>query len=95
MLKINLNFANIGVTVRLGFYILAAAMAAVLIGFLLFLYKNFYLTLAQAGDILVLKASLAVEILDTELAEKTKHLNERRERRELFDWQKVRDPFVK
>ncbi len=84
---------SIAPLVRSGAYLLIGAAAAILMVFLLFMYQNFYLTLASAGEILILKADLAVETLDETLIEKTEALNQRRVSRQRLDWQKIRDPF--
>ena len=85
--------ASIAPVARIGTYLLFGSTMAILIIFVFFLYKNFYLTLASTGEILILKANLAIDTLDETLIEKTEALNQRRLTRRYFDWQKIRDPF--
>lgn len=78
---------------RLIFYGLVFSITISFLLLLIFLHQRFYLTLAQAEEIVVLKSQLAVEILDAELFNKVKKAAEERQAKPAIDWKEIPNPF--
>lgn len=79
---------------RLIFYGLLFVISASFIIFLFFLYQHFYLAMAQAEEIVVLKSQLAVDVLDVELYDKVKTAAETRKTIPIPKWEEIPNPFL-
>lgn len=78
---------------RLIFYGLIFLMSATFLLLLIFLHQRFYLTMAQAEEIVILKSQLAIEILDADLFNKVKKAAEERKTKSTVKWKDVPNPF--
>ena len=97
MLKIKTIFlkpvSRFELFLRLAFYGLLFIIGATFIIFIFFLYQRFYLTLAQAEEIVVLKSQLAVDALDLDLYQRVKAGTEARQAPPAVNWQELPNPF--
>ncbi len=97
MLKINAIFSKsiskFELFIRLIFYCLLLVISATFIIFIFFLYQRFYLTLAQAEEIVVLKSQLAVDALDLDLYQRVKAGALARQALPAVNWQELPNPF--
>lgn len=80
-------------TLRLGFYFLAALLSASFIIFVFFFYQKFYLTLTQAEEIIILKSQLAVDNLNLDLLQKVQKFEEEKSA-VVINFKDLKNPFA-
>lgn len=78
---------------RLIFYGLIFIISISFFLLLIFLHQRFYLTLAQAEEIVILRSQLAVEFLDADLFNKVKQAAEERKTKPAVNWKEIPNPF--
>lgn len=78
---------------RLIFYSLIFLISLSFLLLLIFLHQRFYLTLAQAEEIVILRSQLAVEVLDADLFNKVKKAAKERKTKPAVNWQEIPNPF--
>lgn len=85
--------SKLEIITRLIFYGLAFFISLSFLLLLIFLHQRFYLTLAQAEEIIILKSQLAVEVLDADLFNKVKKAAAERKTKPDINWKDVPNPF--
>ncbi len=87
------HLSRFELVLRLGLYFLIAAILASFILYIFFLYQRFYLTLTQAGEILILKSQMAVNNLDIALFKNMEQREDDMLKQEKINWGKVYNHF--
>lgn len=76
------------------FYLILAVIiiaTATSLGF--FIYQYFYQTITQAEKIIILKKEVAPNTIDTDKVETVLQAIEAKNKAELIDWPKIKNPF--
>lgn len=95
-MKIQFKFQNLKSWFSLKFiHLIITFLMIIILGVTgIFLYKNFYQTLTQAQEIIILKGEVAPEMLDFEKFNQVLNKIEEKTKPEEINWSEVKNPFT-
>ncbi|MFA6215696.1 MAG: hypothetical protein WC768_03950 [Patescibacteria group bacterium] len=86
---------NVLLSLKYFYFLMLLLVIAVLIFVGLFLYKNFYQTITQSQEIILLRQEVAPDVINMDKVEKIlKLLDQKATTTEEINWQDVKNPFI-